>query len=276
MFLVTGASAGIGRVTAEVLARAGGHVLLAGRSGEKTLPVVDAIRASTGNSRVEFLHVDLADLASVRAAAEAFLARDLPLHVLVNNAGMGGVRGLTPQGFELSFGTNHLGPFLLTLLLLDRMRATPGSRIVNVSSRAASRVRAIDWESLRRPATSRGAFTEYSVSKLCNILFTTELARRLGDAGPTAYALHPGVVATELWRELPWGVRHLVKLFMITPEQGARCTIFCATEPAASLVNGAYYDDCKVVRPGRAARDPALAAELWRRSVEWTGAPSSS
>jgi NAD(P)-dependent dehydrogenase (short-subunit alcohol dehydrogenase family) len=187
-----------------------------------------------------------------------------------------GVRGLTPQGFELTFGTNHLGPFLFTLLLLDRMRRTEGARIVNVSSRAASRARTIDWEALRRPAATRGGIGEYAVSKLCNVLFTTELARRLGDAGPTAYALHPGVVATEIWRELPWGIRHVVKLFMVPPEQGARCTLHCATQPASSLVNGAYYDECKVVRPGRAARDPALAAELWRRSVEWTGAPSSS
>jgi NAD(P)-dependent dehydrogenase (short-subunit alcohol dehydrogenase family) len=276
VFVVTGASAGIGRVTAEVLAAQGGHVVLAGRSAERTQPVLDEIRASNPGAKVEFLHLDLSDLESVRAAAAAFLARDLPLHVLVNNAGMAGVRGLTPQGFELTFGTNHLGPFLLTMLLLDRLRRTEGSRIVNVASRAASRAKAIDWDALRRPAVTPGGIGEYAVSKLCNVLFTTELARRLGDGGPRAYSLHPGVVATEIWRELPWGLRHLVKLFMISPEQGARCTLFCATEPGAALENGAYYDDCKVVRPGRAARDPALAAELWRRSVEWTEAPSSS
>jgi retinol dehydrogenase-12 len=276
VLVVTGANTGIGRVTAEALARRGGHVVLAGRSEARTAPVVEAIRTATGNPRVEFLQIDLSDLESVRAAAATFLARGLPLHVLVNNAGLVGVRALTPQGFEMTFGTNHLGPFLFTLLLLDRIRRTDSSRIVNVSSRASARARTIDWDSLRRPATSAAGFEEYSVSKLCNILFTTELARRLAGSGTTAYALHPGVVATDLWRALPWGIRHVVSLFLISPQEGARTTLLCATAPAGSLENGAYYDGGKVVRPGRAARDPALAAELWRRSVEWTGAPSSS
>jgi dehydrogenase/reductase SDR family protein 13 len=274
VFVVTGASTGIGRVTAETLAGQGGHVFLAGRSEARTAPVVDAIRAATGNDRVEFLPVDLADLDSVRAGAALFLSRGLPLHVLVNNAGMVGVKGLTPQGFELTFGTNHLGPFLLTMLLLDRMRRTAGSRVVNVSSRASVRARGIDWDALRRPAESRGGFHEYAVSKLCNILFTTEMARRFAGTGPAAYALHPGVIATDLWREVPWGIRHVLKLFLASPQEGARTTLLCATAPASALQNGAYYDDGKVTRPGRAARDPALAAELWRRSVEWTGAPS--
>ncbi|MEI7703347.1 MAG: SDR family oxidoreductase [Deltaproteobacteria bacterium] len=276
VFLVTGANTGIGLVTAESLARRGAHVLLAGRSEARTLPVVEAIRSSTGNPRVEFLPLDLSDLESVRRAADLFLARDLPLHVLVNNAGLAGVRGLTPQGFETTFGTNHLGPFLFTVLLLGRMKRTGHSRIVNVASRAHLNARSIDWGAQRRPGNSTGGLAEYSVSKLCNILFTVELARRLSGSGVSAYSLHPGVVATEIWRELPWGVRHLVKLFMISPEKGARTTLFCATAPLPQLENGAYYDACKPVRPGRAARDPDLAAELWRRSVEWTGAPSSS
>ena len=225
---------------------------------------------------MEFLPVDLSDLGSVRGAAAAFLSRGLPLHVLVNNAGLAGVRGLTPDGFEVTFGTNHLGPFLLTLLLLDRMQESAPSRIVNVASRAHFRARGIDWDAQRRPATSTGGIDEYSVSKLANVLFTKELARRLAGSGVTAYALHPGVVATDIWRELPWGLRHLAKLFMISPEEGARTTLHCATAPEASLESGAYYDSCKPVRPSRAADDPALAAELWRRSLEWTGAPSSS
>ncbi len=280
VFLVTGANVGIGRVTATELARRGGRVILAGRSEPRTAPVVEAIRKETGNPDVEFLQVDLADLDSVRSAAGTFLARKLPLHVLVNNAGLAGVRGLTPQGFETTFGTNHLGPFLLTLLLLDRLKETGketgDARVVNVASRAHVRAKAIDWEALRSPGTSTGGLDEYSVSKLANVLFTAELARRLAGSGVTTYALHPGVVATEIWRELPWGLRHLAKLFMITPEEGARTTLHCATAPVTELENGAYYDSCKPVRPNRAACDPALAAELWRRSVEWTGAPSSS
>jgi dehydrogenase/reductase SDR family protein 13 len=276
VFLVTGASTGIGRVTALELARRGGHVILASRSEARTAPVVEAIRRSTGNPQVEFLPVDLSDLGSVRSAASAFLSRGLPLHVLVNNAGLAGLRGLTPDGFEITWGTNHLGPFLLTLLLLDRLKQSAPSRIVNVASRAHHRARGIDWDAQRLPASSTGGIDEYSVSKLANVLFTKELARRLDGSGVTAYALHPGVVATDIWRELPWGIRHLAKLFMVSPEEGARTTLHCATEPEASLASGAYYDSCKPVRPSRAADDPVLARELWRRGVEWTGAPSSS
>jgi NAD(P)-dependent dehydrogenase (short-subunit alcohol dehydrogenase family) len=156
------------------------------------------------------------------------------------------------------------------------MRESAPARIVNVASRAHKRARGIDWEAVRRPATSTAGIDEYSVSKLANVLFTKELARRLSGTGVTTYALHPGVVATEIWRELPFGLRHLVKLFMISPEEGARTTLHCATAPERDLASGAYYDSCKPVRPGRAADDAALAAELWRRSVEWTGAPSSS
>jgi dehydrogenase/reductase SDR family protein 13 len=274
--LVTGASTGIGRVTAEDLARRGGHVILAGRSEARTTPVVEAIRRSTGNAGVEFLPVDLSDLGSVRSAAAAFLSRGLPLHALVNNAGLAGVRGLTPDGFEITWGTNHLGPFLLTLLLLDRLKESTPSRIVNVASRAHYRARGIDWDAQRLPARSTGGIHEYSVSKLANVLFTKELARRLAGSGVTTYSLHPGVVATDIWRELPWGLRHLAKLFMISPEEGARTTLHCTTAPEPSLTSGAYYDSCKPVRPSRAADDPALASELWRRSVDWTGAPSSS
>ena len=219
--------------------------------------MIEAIRRATGPDRSSFLPVDLSNLGSVRSAAGAFLSRGLPLHLLVNNAGLAGVRGTTPDGFEITFGTNHLGPFLLTLLLLDRMKESAPARIVNVASRAHKRARGIDWEAPRRPATSTGGIDEYSVSKLANVLFTKELARRLAGTGVTTYALHPGVVATEIWRELPFGLRHLVKLFMISPEEGARTTLHCATAPEALLETGAYYDACKPVRPGRAADDPA-------------------
>ena len=276
VFVVTGANTGIGQVTARELAASGGHVFLANRSEERTAPVIDEIRRATRNEKVEFLPVDLADLTSVRAAAAAFLARGLPLHGLVNNAGLAGRRGLTKDGFELTFGTNHLGPFLLTLLLLDRMKQSAPARIVNVASRAHHRARAVDWDALRRPGSSRGGLGEYSVSKLANVLFTKELARRLEGTGVTVYSLHPGVVATDIWRELPWGLRHLAKLFMISPEQGARTTLHCVASPGAAGETGLYYDERKPRRPSRTADDAPLAAELWRRSVEWTGAPTAS
>jgi retinol dehydrogenase-12 len=275
VFIVTGSSTGIGRVTARELARRGGHVFLANRSEARTAPVLEEIRGDSGSGRAEFLPLDLADPASVRAAAGAFLSRGFPLHGLVNNAGLAGQRGLTRDGFELTFGTNHLGPFLFTLLLLDRMKQGAPSRIVNVASRAHHRAKAIDWDAVRRPATSTGGLEEYSVSKLANVLFTKELARRLEGTGVMACSLHPGVVATDIWRELPWGLRHLAKLFMISPVQGARTTLHCVTSTEAATGNGLYYDDCKPRRPSRAADDPALASELWARSLEWTGAPTA-
>jgi NAD(P)-dependent dehydrogenase (short-subunit alcohol dehydrogenase family) len=274
VFIVTGSNTGIGRITATELARQGAHVFLACRSRERTTPVVEEIRAATRNDLVEFLPLDLADLESVRSAASAFLSRGLPLHGLVNNAGLAGRRGLTRDGFEIAFGSNHLGPFLFTLLLLDRLKRSAPSRIVNVSSRAHHRAKGIDWAALRRSGTSRAGLDEYAVSKLANVLFTRELAVRLAGTGVTAYSLHPGVVATDIWRGLPWGLRGLVKLFMISPEEGARTTLHCATSPDVEGESGLYYDQCKVRHPSRTAQDPTLAAELWRRSLEWTGAPT--
>ncbi|MGA8893152.1 MAG: SDR family oxidoreductase [Anaeromyxobacteraceae bacterium] len=274
VYVVTGANTGIGRVASEVLARRGGHVFLAGRSEERTAPVVEAIRRETPGARVDFLSIDLADLESVRAAARTFLASGLPLHGLVNNAGLAGVRGVSREGLELTFATNHLGPFLFTQLLLDRLKESAPARIVNVSSRAHYRARAIDWDALRRPARSTAGLDEYSVSKLANVLFTKSLARRLEGTGVTTYALHPGVVATDIWRELPWGLRHLAKAFMISPEKGAQTTIHCVASAAVAGETGLYYDACKPRRPSRAADDVALAEELWRRSEEFTALPA--
>src|SRR5262245_37527212 len=158
-FLVTGANTGIGRVTAETLARRGGKVFLACRSEDKTRPVLDAIRAAGGEA--EFLALDLGSLASVRASAKAFLDRGEPLHVLINNAGLAGVRGLTKDGFELIFGTNHLGPFLFTTLLLPRLRESAPARIVNVSSKAHYEAKGIDWDVLRKPTATITGLREY-------------------------------------------------------------------------------------------------------------------
>lgn len=271
-FIVTGSSAGIGRVTAETLARRGGRVFLANRSESKTRPVLDAIRAAGGSA--EFLPLDLSELASVRRCAEDFLARDEALHVLVNNAGVAGVKGITKDGFQLTFATNHLGPFLFTLLLLPKLRERPGARIVNVASRAHYRPRALDFESFRRREGFTG-FPEYSQSKLCNVLFTAELAR--GKAGPNvhSYAVHPGVIASEVWREVPWPIRPLMMMRMKTPEQGALSSLRCATSPDLAADDGLYYDeDGSPKTTSRLARDPQLARDLWERSVAWSGAPS--
>lgn len=268
VFLVTGANTGIGRVTAEVLARRGGKVFLGCRSEAKARPVVDAIRAAGGQA--EFLHLDLGDLGSVRASAESFLARGEPLHVLVNNAGIAGSRGLTVDGFERTFGVNHLGPFLLTTLLLPRLRESAPARIVNVSSSVHAAIKSIDWAALRRPTRTLSSFHEYQVSKLCNVLFTKELARGRAGAGVRSYALHPGSIASDIWREVPWPARSLLRGVLTTVEDGARTSIHCATSPDVAQHDGRYYEKCREVKAGRAAEDAALAKELWEKSEAWT------
>ncbi len=269
--VVTGANTGIGAVTARELARRGAHVVLACRSLERANPVAEAIRADTGNEQVEVVPLDLGSFESVRACAEGLLARDLPIHVLVNNAGLAGTRGVTRDGFELAFGTNHLGHFLLTNLLLDRIRQSGPSRVVTVASRGHYRARGIDYEAVRQPTRTTTGFPEYTVSKLANVLFSAELARRLAGTNVTTYSLHPGVVASDIWRRVPGLVRPIMKLFMITNEEGAQTTLHCATDPAAASQTGLYWDQRKPKKPNPVAEDPAAAAELWRRSAEWTG-----
>lgn len=267
--LVTGANTGIGRVTAEALAARGARVLLACRSKEKSQPVCDGIVAAGGEA--ELFSLDLADLQSVRACADAVLARGLPLHLLINNAGLAGHRGLTTQGFELTFGTNHLGHFLLTMLLLPRLRESGLARIVNVSSRAHYKAKSIPFSDLHKPTATVTGLDEYAVSKLCNVLFTAELARGRAGAGVRSYALHPGVIASDVWRRVPWGLRSFMKLFMVTSEQGAKTTLYCATSPEVADHDGRYYDASKEKAPSGVANDPALAAELWQKSEAWAG-----
>ena len=174
-FLITGANTGIGRATADDLARRGGKVFVACRSAEKGRAAATEIAAATGNDAVAFLPLDLADLASVRNCAAEFLARGEPLHVLINNAGVGGARGLTKDGFELEFGINHLGHFALTAALLDCLAASAPARVVTVSSDSHYQAKGIDFEAVRRPTASRTGLREYAVSKLGNVLFSAEL-----------------------------------------------------------------------------------------------------
>jgi retinol dehydrogenase 12 len=269
-FLVTGGNTGIGRSTAAELAGRGGRVYIACRSAAAGEAAVAAIKSATGSQHVWLLPLDLASLASVRSCAAAFLALDEPLHVLVNNAGVGGQRGLTADGFELHFGVNHLGHYALTLLLLDRLTASgPGARIVNVSSAAHYGAPGIDFDALRRRTPSFTGQREYAVSKLCNVLFTQELTRRAGS-DLSAYALHPGVVASDIWRRLPRLVRPLITARMLTNEQGAVTSLYCATSPAVAAECGRYYDKCAAQEPNPVAT-PELAELLWQRSAAWTG-----
>lgn len=267
--LVTGANTGIGLVTARELARRGALVFITCRNATTARTALDRIPQDSGNPQVQALHMDLGDFASVRACARAFLERDLPLHLLVNNAGLTGQRGLTASGFELAFGVNHMGPFLFTQLLLERLQASGPARIVTVASRAHYRATGLAWDALRQSTRSRTALDEYSNSKLANVLFSAELGRRLAGSGVATYALHPGVVATDVWRAVPWPIRPLMKLGMISIEEGALATLHCATSPDVEQDSGLYYDKCRPRTPSAMGRDAALAAELWQRSAAW-------
>jgi len=266
--LITGASTGIGRVTALELARRGARVFLACRSPERTRAVIAEIRVARPHAVAEWLPLELSDFESVRACAGLFLERGLPLHLLINNAGVAGARGLTRSGFEWMFGVNHMGHFLLTRLLIERIKASAPARIVTVASRAHRRVGGIAWDAVQRPTATLTGVREYCVSKLANVLFSAELGRRLEGSGVSTYSLHPGVVDSDIWRTLPSPLRALNRLRLISAEEGARTTLHCAASQSAGEESGLYYSDCLPAPPGAAGQSGALAAELWRRSEE--------
>jgi retinol dehydrogenase-12 len=269
--LVTGGNSGIGLVTARELARQGAHVFIACRSAERADAAIAQIRQAlaTDAAQIEALSLDLADFESVRRCAQGFLERSLPLHLLINNGGVAGSHGMTASGFELAFGVNHMGHFLLTRLLLERLLSSAPGRVISVASRQHVRLRKFDWEAVRTPTRTFTGMREYGVAKLANILFSSELGRRLRGSGVTSYALHPGVVASEVWRSVPWPIRTLWKLSMLSTDEGARTTLHCATAPELAGETSLYYDECRSVQPSLLARDVGLAAELWARSEDW-------
>jgi len=272
--LITGANIGIGRVTAVRLAELGFTVFLAGRSAKRTQVVMDEIHALTQSSdRAFYLPLALDDLNSVRACAELFLARELPLHLLINNAGLAGDKGQTKQGFEMAFGVNHLGHFLLTQLLLDKLKASAPARVVTVASRAhLMAIQGLDWNTLDKPTRSLTGAREYGASKLANILFSAHLAKVLAGTGVSSYSLHPGVVDTEVWREVPNWLRPLLRLRgLLTPEQGAQTSLYCALQ-APAQESGLYYDKCRIKTPSRVAQDEQQAQQLWNQSQQWVEA----
>ncbi len=263
-FLVTGASSGIGLATADALLGLGGSVTAAARSEAKTKPVIEALKAKHPGARLDFLLLDLADLAAVKRSAEAYLATGRPLDVLINNAGLAGATGLTKDGFDITVGTDFLGPYLFTKLLLPKLKTSAQGRIVNVASAAHYNAKGLDWATVTRSApNARKALTQYSYAKLMNVLHAKELARQLAGTKLTTYALHPGVVASDAWRELPGPIAWVIKLFMIGLEEGAKTSVYCATDPALATVTGRYYDRCAEKKPSRYADDEALAKELF-------------
>jgi retinol dehydrogenase 12 len=268
-FLVIGTTSGIGRAVAEALAVQGGNVVLGARSEERMRPVLDGIRALRPLGSVEFLPLDLADLGSVRRAAEQIISGGQSLDVLINNAGIAGARALSANGFDITYATNHIGPFLFTELLRPVLLQSPRARVVNVSSVAHMQVKSIDWTVLERRSTpGRNGFSDYAMTKLMNVLHAKELARRSAGTGVTTYALHPGGVASNIWRAVPRPVQWILKLFLISNEEGAKTPLYCATDPALENVTGRYYDKCREAPCNPLADDEPLARELWERTEQ--------
>lgn len=279
VFLVTGATDGIGRETARALAEMGGQVVVHGRNATKTAQTVAAIKAETGNGAVSSLLADFASLGAVWEMATGFRKQHGRLDVLVNNAGAMFIsRQETADGFEKTFQVNHLAPFLLTNLLLDTLQQTATvageARVVNVSS-DAHQGKQLDFDDLQNRRSYRG-MDAYGQSKLANLYFTYELARRLAGTAITANALHPGFVATNIGADnfplLGGLVRRVINLF--TPRdavKGAETSIYLATSPAVRGVTEKYFVDCKPVPSSPASRDEAAAERLWARSAEMVG-----
>jgi NAD(P)-dependent dehydrogenase (short-subunit alcohol dehydrogenase family) len=270
--LVTGATNGIGLVTARELARMGAQVTIVGRNAGKCATVAQAINAATGNP-VEFIAADLSTLAGIMQAAADFKQRHTHLDVLVNNAGaMFTKRALTADGYEMTFALNHLNYFLLTILLLDILKASAPARIVNVSSGAHMRA-SLDFDNLQGEKHFNG-MQAYGQSKLANVLFTYELARHLEETGVTVNALHPGFIATGFARNngviYKFGMG-LIGLFIRKPEQGAQTSIYLASSPDVQGVTGKYFVDCKPVQSSPLSYDKSLAEKLWQVSLELTG-----
>ena len=272
--VVTGATSGIGKETAVALAAGGARVIMTARDAERGRRALEEVRARSDGGQAQVRALDLASLASVHAFADALLEEEQELHVLVNNAGLVlSQRHLTEDGFEATFATNHLGPFLLTSRLLPRLRESAPARIVVVASTAhhAAR-RGLDFDDLQT-AERYTSLKAYSRSKLANVLHAAELARRLDGTGVTANSLHPGAVASGFGRSGdtvgPEAVlMALARPFLLSPAQGAATSVHLAMAPDLAEVSGQYFVRSKPSRPSKAARDAEAAARLWEVSEQ--------
>jgi len=272
--LVTGGTHGIGLATARALASSGAAVTVVGRDADKTGQVVEALRRDSGNDRVEGMVADLSSQAEVRLLATDFAAAHDRLDVLVNNVGgFWATRHVTADGLEHTFALNHLAPFLLTHLLRPLLEASAPSRVATVSSGAQS-IGHIDLDDLQGERAYRGQ-RAYSQSKLANLLFTYELARRLEGTGVTANALHPGVVRTRFGQDDPSfpyrALLPLVRPFLLSPERGADTSVYLASSPEVEGVSGKYFVRKKARPSSRASYDTQVARRLWEVSAELTG-----
>jgi retinol dehydrogenase-14 len=273
--LVTGGSRGIGRATAVGLAAMGAHVAITGRDRGRTESAALEIRGAGG--QVDMFVADMSTQSEVRRLAEEVLQSLSRIDVLINNVGgYWNTRHVTADGLERTFAVNHLAPFLLTNLLLDRLKHSAPARVITVSSHAHARGR-IDFDDLQGERSYSGA-RAYDQSKLANVLFIYELARRLQDTSVTANALHPGVVSTSFGAEDPSGVQRFfvpfMRPFMRTPVQGAATSIRMASAPNLQQVTGRYFATNKPKRSSKRSYDPAIAARLWQVSTDLVGLPA--
>lgn len=270
--LVTGATSGIGRASARALAAQGAEVFVLCRNRDKGETLLRELQQETLNAQLHLLVGDLARQADIHRVADQFLATGKPLHVLVNNAGIVNTeRRVTADGYEEMFAVNHLGYFLLTERLRQRLIDSAPSRIVSVASGAHAFVRGMNWDDLQYERTPFKTFTVYGQSKLCNILWTRELARQLRGTGVTANCLHPGAVGTGLATQngaLGRIVMTLLKPFFRSPEKGATAAIYLATSPDVANTSGQYYYDRKPLEPKPWAKDDAAAQRLWAISEQ--------
>lgn len=275
--LVTGATSGIGTVTARELVRAGATVLAVGRDSEKLDRIKKEVLTATGADRLETFKADLSVQAEVKALAESVRARHQQLHVLVNNAGaLYTERHESRDGLELTFALNHMAYFLLTHHLRDLLVAGAPARIVNVSSRAHYSG-SMKFDDLQGKSGSFGGWGAYCQSKLANVLFTAELARQLEGTRVVANSLHPGVVYTSIGQNNGWKgviIGFLFRFFGISADEGARTTLHLAMSGSVEGVTGKYFDKCREVRPSRESQDPVIASRLWSVSQELGGIPN--
>jgi NAD(P)-dependent dehydrogenase (short-subunit alcohol dehydrogenase family) len=268
--LITVANTGIGKTTAIGVAKTGAQVVLVCRDRARGEAAQAEVKGQSDNANVDLLLTDLSAMQAVRDLADTVNKRYARLEVLINNAGVfDRTRKVTADGYERTFAVNYLAPFLLTHLLLDKLKASEPARIINVSSAAHTSGR-IKLDDLNRERDYSG-WQAYCQSKLALNLFTFELARRLEGGGVTANCVHPGTVATDLFRGVPPPIRGLIKLFMKSPVQGAETPIWLATSPEVENVNGEYFANRKPAQASAASHDREKAERLWAISEEMTG-----
>jgi NAD(P)-dependent dehydrogenase (short-subunit alcohol dehydrogenase family) len=280
--IVTGANSGIGLETARGLAQMGARVVLVCRSAEKGRAAIVNIQGEAPAAQLDLLIADMSSQASVRALAAQIFEKYPRVDVLINNAGTAiSKRAVSVDGIEMTVAGNHLGAFLLTLLLLDRLKASAPSRVVNVSSEAQRRAR-LDMDDIQFERREYSGIGAYGQSKVLMNACTFELARRLEGAGVTANCLHPGVVATNIWHsgeaDQPLFFKLLVRIFkpfMLNSKKGAEVTLYLATSPEVAKITGEYFVKSKPAPPNPIERDPRVAAQIWQWSEKMTGAHSA-